>query len=226
LFGIYVNRASDERLADLALCDLWCANAAEIQTELAPGSSSARQTLAVLVETDVHPRDDRRTGTGEPQMMSAEWYDKDTRVEAAKRRNEFLFEKLRAVIAPTSRRCNVARRRIAARCVHDMVAARRLRSTRRRSRRISSPITRRLGCACAPSAPTPSRGLRASGCSRARLKRGCARNLRRARAGRVRPVCGMTIEEQPDRPGPPCGMALRSGVQLALPDVLDRRRRG
>jgi len=98
LLGVYLNRAMVEQMADLALCDIWCARPDEIRSRLAPGAKVDDATLALLVETQLgfHV-----LVNGNPTMESESSTYTDTReVEAARAHNQSLYERLHAVIAP------------------------------------------------------------------------------------------------------------------------------
>jgi hypothetical protein len=51
-WGVYLNYADAEGLADLALCDVWCASAFDVRAAVPGVTGVDETTLAVLVETD------------------------------------------------------------------------------------------------------------------------------------------------------------------------------
>lgn len=100
LLGVYINRSDVEPMADLALCEIWCAKPAEIRARIAPDLSVDDASLAVIVEADGKPPV-LVTGEVPPegQPFTEGWHDETVRVKRAKARNQFLFERLHAVIA-------------------------------------------------------------------------------------------------------------------------------
>jgi hypothetical protein len=108
LLGVYLNRAGRDQMADLALCDIWCARSAELRDRLADGPAIDDTTIAVLIETD---GEQHKVVAGEPP---AEVYGEDAvRVKSVEARNAFLAERLHAAIAPD---LETLKRRSAAAC--------------------------------------------------------------------------------------------------------------
>ncbi len=119
LLGVYINRADVEPMADLALCEIWCAQPAEIRSRIARDLAADDASLAVLVEADGKPP---VLVTGEvPALFPApgeDWRDEAKRVEKAKRRSQVLFERLHAVLAADADMIE-RRSKLACACVFD-----------------------------------------------------------------------------------------------------------
>jgi hypothetical protein len=101
LIGVYLNRADEPAMVDLAMCDVWCATATEVRTQFAVTHDVDDSALAVLVETDGTPAHVVKGNVpSDLPEDSPGRYVESARVEAATARNDFLSARLHEVIAP------------------------------------------------------------------------------------------------------------------------------
>jgi hypothetical protein len=113
VLGVYLNRASVEEMADLAMCGVWCATPTEIRSELARNVHVDDATIAVLIESD----DGKSTIIAGDPILEDSIYGHAGKtadvVEQSELRTEMLGRRLHAAIAPDKdtlhRRANRAR---------------------------------------------------------------------------------------------------------------------
>jgi hypothetical protein len=103
LVGVYLNRADEAGMADLASCEIWCATSAEMRTQLASTPDVDDSALAVLIETDGSTSSVVKGPT--PQDLPADSAQRSlesAQAEAATARNAVVYARLHEVIAPNA----------------------------------------------------------------------------------------------------------------------------
>ena len=101
-WGVYLNYVDAAGLADLALCDVWCARPAELRAAFPMSTTVDDSTVAVLVEPE--GRTSQIVGGPLPMLWNSFGYvtrKDETMDDLLRAHNDWLSARLRAVIAPS-----------------------------------------------------------------------------------------------------------------------------